>query len=227
VHHLPIFRASAQTVRSTLLGLLAVPLLSGCCGYFYYNCAPLQPVGITANQNVGTFVSARDQTEGLLAAAGQVMPAATVAKLAPQYATAATAANAWVDYAQAALRGAGTYDTGEGARKLGDVVASVNAFADAVESDAGVPGNIRVQYIPIPPEAQLDRLTAAPPIIAAAEQVKNGVAAGVDAIQAAQGAILDLSQSQRSVIADTIAATKWRPAEQVLSAPSATATPSQ
>jgi hypothetical protein len=193
--------------------------LSGCCGYFSYTCAPQQPAGITAYENVESFTSARDQAEGLLAAANDVFNDAAVAKLTPQYTAAATSANAWIDYASGALRGSGSFDASQSSHQLDQVVANVAAFADAVEAYAATPSNLRTPFQPLPANAVLDQLTAEHPIVAAAEQVRNGVGAGVDAILAAQGAIGELDQSDRGRIADTLSSVKWQPAEAVLAQP--------
>jgi hypothetical protein len=206
-------------LRSGALAALALPLLSGCCGYFYYECAPQQPAAITAHENVQSFVSARDQAAGLLASANAVLTPSAVASITARYDAAATAANAWIDYAQGALRGSGSYDAAQSAGQLDTVVAEVRAFADAVQA-AAVPGNMKVPFNPPPPEAVLDDLTGAPPIAAAAEYTANGVSAGVDAIKAAQGPVSMLDAQRRSAIADTIAGAHWPAAQEVLSAPS-------
>jgi hypothetical protein len=210
------FLKNARLLRLPLVCSVCVPVLSGCCSYFYYDCAPQQPAGITANENVAAFVSARDQAEGLLAVAGEVFTAAATTRLTPAYTTAANAANAWIDGAGAALRSGAALDA-QGGRKLDDVVASIDTFADAVESTASDSANLRAQYTAPPADAVLDRLTGSPAIVAAAEQVKNGVAAGVDAIRAGQGAVASLDQTSRGHIAQTIESGKWKPASEVLS----------
>jgi len=182
-------------------------------------CAPQQPASITANENVESFASARDQAEGLLAASREVFTDATVASLTPRYVAAATAANAWIDYAAGALRSGGSYDEGQSTHRLDDVVTGVSAFAEAVVAAAATPANFRAPLTPLPPSAVIDDLTAAPPIVASAEQVRNGVAGGVDAILAAQGAIGALDQTDRARIADTLASVKWNSAQDVLAAP--------
>ena len=201
--------------------------LSGCCGYLSYNCAPQQPASITANENVESFTSARDQAEGLLAASRDLFTDATVAQLTPQYAAAAASANAWIDYAAGALRNGGTFDAAQSARRLDDVVAKVSTFTEAVEADAGTPSNFRRPFTPLPASAALDPLTAAPPIVAAAEQVRNGVSAGVEAVLAAEGPIAALNQTDRSRIVETLASVKWLSAEDVLSEPPMVPAPHQ
>jgi len=208
-----------------LAGASASLLLSGCCGYFSFECAPQQPASITANQNVESFTSARDQVEGLLAAAHDIFTDATMSRLSPQYTAAANSANAWIDYASGSLKNGGTFDAAQSARRLDEVLTNVSAFTGAVEADAGVPANFRVPFTPLPASAVLDQTTGASPIVAAAEQVRNGVAAGVDAILAVEGPIGELDQSERARIAQTLSSVRWQAAEDVLTAPSAVSAP--
>jgi hypothetical protein len=204
---------------AVIVGGCGCMALSACCGYFSYTCAPQQPASITANENVESFTSARDQAEGLLAASHNVFTDATVAGLTPRYTAAAGAANAWIDYAQGALRSQGSFDAGQSTHRLDDVLAAVAAFTDAVEAAAAVPANFKAPFTPLPSSAVLDDLTAGPPIVAAAKQVRNGVGGGIDAILAAEGAISALDQTDRSRIADTLASVKWQTAQDVLAAP--------
>ncbi|MBV9648442.1 MAG: hypothetical protein JO043_13325 [Candidatus Eremiobacteraeota bacterium] len=215
---MPLTDAVPRTVRAVrpLVIAAGAALLSACCGHFFYTCAPLQPAAITANENVQTFLSARDQASGLLASANRILNADAVARVTPRYTTAAAAANTWIDAAQSALRGQGSYDIADSSRQLDTVVADVRAFADAVESEVAA-GNMKVAFTPPPNEAVLDQLTASPPIVAGAEYVANGVAQGVAAIKAAQTPVSELDSSQRAVIADTIASAKWPAASQVVS----------
>jgi hypothetical protein len=217
-----VFARLASTLRPllrpALLGAFCAPLLGGCCSYFYYDCAPQQPAPITARENITTFVSARDSTEGLLIAANDVLSSGAIAQITPQYTNAANAANHFLDYAQTALR-SGSTDAAEADRRIDDAVTAVDAFANAVQGAASNPSNFKTPFRPLPPDAVLDDLTAEPPLIAAAEQVKNGVGAGAGAVRVVRGVIPALPQQERDWIAQSIGSTRWRPATELLSGP--------
>jgi len=212
-------KMTAQLLRgSAVLVALGIPLLAGCCNQFYWSCFPVQPASITAQENVQTFVSARDQAEGLLSEANRVFNPDVVSRVTPDYQRAASAANAWIDYAQGALNSTATFDAAHSSQQLDAVTASVRAFADTIEASA-IPGNMKVPFRPLPEEAVLDPLTGSPPIAAAAEAMANGVAQGVESIKAAQGPVSQLDPGRRAVIASTIVSGRWAPAGNVLAAP--------
>jgi hypothetical protein len=211
---LPRFHTLRRSLGASILAAAAAALLSGCCSYFYYDCAPQQPAFYTAYFGAGTFLSARDAAEGLLSTAKGTFTPSAATPIAARYAAAATAANAWEDYAQAALRGSGPFDEGESARRLDDVKARVGAFADAVHAAAGNPSNLNAPLVQLPSQAVIDDASASP-LVADAVQTASAVDAGVAAIKAMRNPLARLDATTREEIADAIAGARWESPDQI------------
>jgi hypothetical protein len=196
----------ARTIRSLLLPCIAVGSLSGCCSYFYYDCAPQQPAFYSAYYAAGSFESGRDAAAGLLLSARDVFNDATASEIASRYAAAATAANGWEDYASGALRSGGALSEGESARRLDTIDASMRAFADDVQAAAADPSKLRAPFVQLPQNAQLD---ATSPIAAAAERAANEVSVAIATIKGVRAPLAQLDAQTRSDVADVIAGARW------------------